>query len=299
MELEWLRTFLAVADHGGLVAAARALELPKQTVSRRLAALEVEVGVELFARERRPLELTPSGEVFAARCRQVLEGTEAAVREARAQVLEPRGVLRIAAPQLFARKFLADVVTTLAARFSELRIRLVAVDDLDPALPWNYDAVVWIGEAPDVHWRARRLGEASNELCAAPSLFERHRAPTEPHELTGLPTLDYHRRPRRRSWTLRRGDTTVEVPLESRLETNEAEVALTAALAGLGVANLPALLVREHLAEGRLRRVLPGWRAKIGPILLLYRQHVHPPARIEALLNAVDGLVEALPGDPT
>lgn len=296
MELEAIRIFLAVADHGGLLAAARALELPKQTVSRRLAALEEEVGVQLFARERRPLILTPSGDVFAARCRRIIEGAEAAVREARAQVLEPRGVLRLAAPQLFARKLLAGVVTGLSARFPDLRIRLVAVDDLDPALPWNYDAVFWIGDPPDVHWRARRLGEATNELCAAPKLLDASPPLTEPQDLAALPTLDYHRRPRRRAWVLKRGDTTVEVALEPRIETNEPEVALEAALAGLGVANLPGILVHSHIEQGRLRRVLPAWRAHIGPVLVLYRPHANLPARLEALLSAVDALTDPRPG---
>lgn len=295
MDFESLRIFLAIADHGGLLAAARALAQPKQTVSRRLAALEAEIGVPLFARERRPIELTPAGSVFAARCRPVLEGAEAAVREARAQVLEPRGVLRIAAPQLFARKLLAGVLTTLAARYPALRIRLVTTDDLDPALPWHHDAVFWIGEPPDIRWRVRRVGEASNELCAAPALLARVGPLVDPRALETLPTLDYHRQPRRRAWVLRRGDTTVEVALEPRLETNEPEVALDAALAGLGVANLPGLLVRDHLEQGTLQRVLPDWRAQVGPVLLLYPSHVHPPARLEALLSAVDALALHLP----
>lgn len=296
MDFESLRIFLAVADHGGLLAAARALQLPKQTVSRRLAALADEIGVELFTRERRPLELTPAGALFAARCRQVLEDAEAAVREARAQLLEPRGVLRIAAPQLFARKLLAGVVTALAARHPALRIRLVTTDDLDPAVPWPHDAVFWIGEPPDVRWRVRRIGEASNELCAAPDLLARIGAPVDPRALATLPTVDYHRQARRRAWVLRRGDTTVEVALEPRLETNEPEVALAAALAGLGIANLPGLLVRGPLEQGRLQHVLPGWRAQVGPVLLLYPPHVHPPARLEALLAAVDALALDLPG---
>jgi len=296
MEFESLQIFLAVADHGGVLAAARALRLPKQTVSRRLGALEAEVGVELVLRERRPLELTAAGLVFAARCRQVIEGAEAAVREARAQLLEPRGVLRISAPQLFARRLLAGLLTTLASRHPALRIRLHTADDLDPALPWHHDAVFWIGEAPDVRWRARRIGEASNELCATPELLARLGAPTVPAELAGLPTLDYHRQARPRGWSLRRGDTLVEVALEPRLESNEPEVVLAAALAGLGIANLPAILVRDALADGRLRRVLPDWRAQVGPVLLLYPAQANPPARVEALLSALDGLTAGLPG---
>lgn len=290
MELESVRIFLAVVDHRGLLAAARALEQPKQTVSRRLAALEAEVGVELFARERRPLELTAAGEVFAARCRQVLADAEAAVREARAQVLEPRGVLRIAAPSLYARKLLAGVVAGLAARHPGLRVRVVATDDLDPAVPWHHDAVFWIGEPPDVLWRVRRLGEASNLLCAAPSLLAAGEEPSDPQGLAGLPLIDYHRRLRRRPWLLRRGGVTVEVTATPRIETNEPEVALAAALAGLGVASLPELLASEHVAAGRLRVVLPGWRVHIGPIVLLHPPHAHPPARIEALLTAVEVL---------
>ena len=296
MDFESLRVFLAVADHGGLLAAARALEQPKQTVSRRLAALEAEIGVELFARERRPLELTPAGALFATRCRQVIDGAEAAVREARAQVLEPRGVLRIAAPQLFARKLLAGVLMALAARHPALRIRLITTDDLDPAVPWHHDAVFWIGEPPDVRWRVRRIGEASNELCAAPGLLAKIGPIVDPRALATLPTLDYHRQPRRRAWVLRRGDTTVEVAIEPRLETNVPEVALDAALAGLGIANLPGLLVQDHLAQGRLQHALPGWRAQVGSVLLLYPPHAHPPARLEVLLTAVDALALRLPG---
>lgn len=295
MDLDTLRTFLAVTDHGGVLAAARALELPKQTVSRRIAALEDDIGVPLFARERRPLELTPAGATFAIRARGLIAAAEAAVQEARAELSDPRGVLRIAAPQLFTREFLAPVITGLVARHPALNVRVVARDDLDPAVPWNYDAVVWIGEPPDVHWRARTLGEAHNVLCAAPRLLDARGHPGAPEDLAALPCVDYHRRLRRQPWILRDGDGRERAHvLEPRIETNEPAVALDAALAGIGVAHLPAILVRPHLDAGRLVRVLPGWSVVIGPVLLLVRSHANPPARVQALLRAISGLSEVL-----
>lgn len=294
MDLDNLRTFLAVVDHGGVLAAARALELPKQTVSRRLAALETEVGVALIERAHRPISFTQAGELFAARCRRVLDEVDAALRETRAQSLEPRGQLRIAAPQLFARKFLGAAIAELLTRHEDLRVKLVASDDLDPSLPWTFDAVFWIGEPPDVQWRARRLGVATNELCAAPSLLARYGAPRRPRDLASLPGLDYHRQPRRRPWLLTREGTQIEVALEPRVETNEPEVALEAALAGLGVASLPSLLVRPHLDAGVLVRVLPSWRVHVGPISLLYRAHAHPPARLEAFMTLMDGRLDPI-----
>lgn len=290
MDLDSLRIFLAVADHGGLLAAARALELPKQTVSRRVATLEDEVGVPLLARERRPLALTAAGETFAARGRELLDAAEAAVREARAECFEPRGVLRIAAPQLFTRELLAPVACALAARHPQLQLKIVARDDLDPALPWNYDAVVWIGEPPDVHWRARQLGVARNVLCAAPELLGDRPPLTHPRELAELPIIDYTRRLRRQNWILDADDTRFELEFAARIETNEPEFALRAALAGLGVVHLPGLLARAHLDRGALVCVLPEWQVHIGPILVLVRSHAHPPARVVALLEAIESL---------
>lgn len=294
MDLETLRTFVAVAQHGGVLAAARALRTPKQTVSRRLAQLEAEVGAPLLERDRKPLALTDAGRLFAERCLSIVASADAAVAE-----LQPRGgvatgTLRVASPALFARLFLAPALSVLAQRHPLVRVELLATDSLEPSAPWEFDVVIWLGPLPDVRFRPVALGQATNVVCAAPALAA-SLAGVEPAALAGARAVLYSRSARAPVWRLVRGSRTVEVPVTPWLRTNDPDVALSAARAGLGVTSLPGVLVAADLRAGRLQRLLPDWRVQVGAITALYRPGARPLAAVRTLLDALGRAVAAGP----
>ncbi len=291
MDTELLRVLVAVADHGGLLAAARALRMPKQTMTRRLQALEEQVGVELLRRDRRPVVLSEAGEAFVARCRPVIAELDAALAAARAQREEVVGTLHIAAPSLFSRLFMGEVVARLGAAHPGLTVWSWATDALDPSTPWTYDVVIWIGPLPDVQWRVRELGEASNVLCCAADDVE-SRAIKQPADLTAARTIHYSRRSGSPGIWLTRGGEQVRVATTPWLVTNHEEVALASALAGQGVASLPRVLVAPHLESGALIELLPQWSVHIGALSVLYRGSAQQTPRLAALLAVLEEVVE-------
>jgi DNA-binding transcriptional LysR family regulator len=286
MELDVLRTFVAVAQHGGVLAASRALRVPKQTVSRRLAQLEESLGVALFERARRPLTLSDAGRLFAERCLGIVTSADAAVAEIQQQSAILTGPLRVASPALFARLFLAPVLGQLAQQHPLLRIELLATDALDPRAPWELDVVIWFGALPDVQWRAFPLGRAENVLCAAPA-FAASLTGASPAELGRARAVLYSRSIQAPSWRLVRGAEALEVALDPWLRTNDVDSALAAVLNGHGVASLPGVLVEPHLRAGRLTRVLPGWRVEIGPVTALYRPSSRSMTAVQTFLEGV------------
>jgi DNA-binding transcriptional LysR family regulator len=298
MDLDTLRTFIAVAQHGGVLAASRALRVPKQTVSRRLAQLEDDLGVALFEHDRRPLTLTDAGRLFAERCLSVVTSADAAVAEIQQRSAVVTGLLRVASPALFARLFLAPALGMLAQRHPLVRVELLATDALDPSTPWEFDVVIWVGALPDVRWRASPLGRAANVLCASPA-FVASLGGIEPAELEHARSVHYTRELQAPTWHLARGAETIEVRINPWLRTNDAEAALAAVLAGQGVASLPQILVAPYLHTGRLQRVLPGWRVEVGAISALHRPASRSSTAVQALLEEVRRAVgEATPNEP-
>lgn len=286
MEIDTLRTFVAVAQHGGVLAASRALRVPKQTVSRRLAQLEESLGVALFARDRRPLALSDAGRLFVERCLSIVTSADAAVAELQHHDALVTGPLRVASPALFLRLYLAPLLGPLVQQFPLLRVELLATDELDPGAPWELDLVIWFGALPDVQWRATRLGNADNVLCAAPAVAAQLRS-IEPADLARVRTVHYSRGIHAPTWRLASGGGTVEIEIEPWLRTNDADAALAVVLGGHGVARLPPVLAEPYIREGRLERILPAWRVELGPITALHRPSSRSAVAMQALLGAL------------
>lgn len=295
MDLALLRTFVAFVDHGGVLAAARALRVSKQSLSRRLAALEEAIGAPLVDRDRRPVVPTEGGRVFAERCRAILAATDDALIDVRRRATTVTGTLRLATPQLFARLFLPPTLDRLGRDHPGLVVEAEAIDTPDPSRPWHWDAVVWLGPLPDVHWIAHPLFEARNLICAAPDDPERALL-RRPADLARVRTIDYTRKPGPAVWPLARGTERLAVEVTPWLTTNDVDLALQMVLAGRGIGHLPGVLAAPHIAAGRLVDALPGWQAVFGPLTLLYRTPRHRLPRLAVFLDALDrAIAERVP----
>ena len=287
--LEHLRVLLAVADEGGFAAAARRLRISPPAVTRAIAALENHLGARLLHRTTRSVRLTEVGDRFAQDARRVLAELEEAEASARGAHGEPQGELAITAPVMFGRLHVAPVLLDFLAGHAKVQARVLFVDRVVHLMDEGFDVAVRIASLPDSSFTAVRLGSVRRVVVASPGYLARLGEPATPAELPshrGVGFAGSGGSPAR--WTFAApGDTTAhETPQpQMPLRLNAVDVAIEAALAGHGLARVLSYQVREHIAHGRLRRVLQPFEPPPVPVHLVYGEGRKAAAKVRAFVD--------------
>lgn len=262
LNLNDLHFFAQAVDSGGFAAAARRLDCPKSTVSKRVATLEATLGVQLLHRTSRSFTLTDVGRDVYDHARAVMIEAEAAQAVVHRRLAEPSGTVRITASVPIAQFQLADRLPILARQYPKLRIQLHVTDRFIDLVQEGFDLAIrsHFAALPDSDLVQRRMSEEPITLVAAPSYVARRGEPPVPEALSehdGLMTNLTMKR-----WRL--GDASgriVEVAPQPLLYADESVSLMKAAEAGLGIVCLPEMISAQAVNEGRLVRVLPAWIA--------------------------------------
>jgi DNA-binding transcriptional LysR family regulator len=257
-----LLLFAQAVESGGFAPAARRLNLPKSTLSKRLAALETALGARLVQRTSRSFVLTELGREVYQHARAVLIEVEGAETAARRRLAEPSGIVRITASIPTMQLQFARLLPRLAALHPKLRLALHVSDRFVDLAQEGFDVAVRSHRSPlpSSDLVQRRLRVQPIVLVAAPSYVAAHGAPDRAEDLADHDGLLVNEDSS--SWRLRSDDGQEIVAMPRfRMAADESMMLLGAALAGLGIAPLPAEMCRDHLESGALVRVLPGWRA--------------------------------------
>ena len=282
IDLNDLRTFEKVAAASSFSRAARALGMPKSTVSRGVARLEQALGVRLFQRTTRDVLLTPAGEVLRARCAELMTGIDAAVDAVGGLAGEPRGLLRISVGIGFGINVLSRHLPEFLRRFPAVDVALDLTSREADLVPDAVDVAVRMGPLPDSALVATRLGRLSRFLCAAPSYLERRGRPSSPQDLASHDCVEMPSRSgRARTWTFSRGGETVSVGLEPRVSINDAITIHQLLRNGAGVGIVSGHLCRPDFAAGGLVHLCPEWSAPPVEVTVLYpsRRELSPLVR--------------------
>jgi len=285
MDLNRAATFLRVVESGGFTAAALALGLPTSSVSRSVAKLEEELGVVLLERTTRRVALTDVGRAYFERVRDALAGLDEATAAALDAAREPQGLVRLAAPPDFAPA-LAPVIAAFLRLYPKICIELSASSRSAELVGEHADLGIAFGRLPDSSLMSRRLGESVHRLYAAASYLA---ARGTPNELADLPRHDaILLRAGGARWELTgpRGVEAVEVT--GIVAADHLGFVTDAAVAGLGIAILPAFAVAAHLRFGGLVHVLPSFSTTVQLQLLSHaaRRLPHRVALLRDFLAA-------------
>lgn len=290
LNLNDLQFFAQAVDSGGFAAAARRLGCPKSTVSKRVAALEARLGVQLLHRSSRRFTLTDVGRDVFEHARAVMIEAEAAETVVTRRLAEPSGTVRITASVPTAQFQLADRLPILAREHPKLRIQLHVTDRFVDLVQDGFDIAVrsHFAPLPDSDLIQRRMSEEPITLVAAPSYLARRGEPSTPEDLgehdglmSTLATTP---------WRLREaGGRTVDAAPRPRLHADESVVLMKAAEAALGIVCLPETLSAEAVADGRLVRVLPAWTAGSVTTTLLTP---HKRGQLPAVRAVIDFLAQ-------
>jgi DNA-binding transcriptional LysR family regulator len=280
VDIEDLRTFVDVADAGGVSPAARRLGLAKSIVSRRLARLEAELGVQLLARTTRGAALTEAGATFREHAARACAEMDAA-REAILPNGELRGRLRIAAPLTFGPTHFASVFAEMARRHPQLHVHAAYSDRFVDMVAEGFDCAVRVGYLPDSNLVARCVGPLYGRLVASPDYVSAHGSPESPDELGAHEALMQGTDP----WQFMDGDKVVTVHPRGRFKADNGTALLAAALSGLGIAWLPDGLTREHRDSGALVQVMPRHPPPPAGIYVIRPPGQHPSLKVRALTD--------------
>lgn len=278
-----IRLFLAVADQGGISAAARHLGLQKSFVSREIAAFERQVGARLFQRSTRRVTLTDAGTILLAYARRAVEELDNAESALASLSETPRGVLRVTLPYAFLRIILAPHLPAFQAQYPDLRIAFDPNTRNLDLIQEGVDVAIRIGDVAPTTLVARLLGHVPMVLVASPDYLKKQGLPRAAGELSGHCLIESGPSVETRSWRLEGdGVTPIEVPVSPRVAIAEPGVLLDLAARGLGIAVAPLIYAEPFLAAGTLALVLPGIRRGSRPIHVIYpsRQFVTPKLRV-------------------
>jgi DNA-binding transcriptional LysR family regulator len=269
LDIEDLRTFVEVADAGGVSPAARRLGVSKSVVSRSLTRLEVELGVQLLARTTRGASLTEAGAVFREHAAKACAEIDLA-RDALQPTGALRGRLRIALPLTFGPTHFAAVLADLAARHPQLQVHTVYSDRFVDLVTEGFDCAIRVGYLADSSLVARCVGPLHGKLVASPAYIEAHGAPQRPEELVHHEALMQGTE----TWQFRDGDQVISIRPQGRFKADNGTALAVAAVAGLGVAWLPDGIVSPYVAAGALQVLLPDYPPPSAGIYV-----VRPPGR--------------------
>lgn len=284
-DLNDIRLFAEVARQGAVTRGATALGMPTATVSRRLAAIEREVGERLIERNARHFQLTDTGHAYLAAALRVLEDLDAASAEVSRIVGVPAGPLRMAAPTDFATGFLAEPVAAFAARFPGISVTL----DLSPRrvdlIDENVDVAIRMGRLSDSRLVSKRLLTLTRGLYAGPGYLQANAAPEHPEQLIANRLVMLEADLAQRAITLTSENDTCTVSIDASLRVNSVAMLRELTVANAGISLLPDALVSRELADARVVRVLPRWQAPPIEAHLLYRSRALLPQRVRLMVE--------------
>ena len=299
MDIKDLKIYARVAAVQNLTAVAATLGVSAGTISKRIQALEDELGVRLIDRTTRSSRLTEEGRMFLERTERILAEMERAQDELSANSGQPAGRITITAPATLSRQLVTPGIVAFVAAYPGIDVRVDVSDHITNLHEQGYDVAIRFGTLPDSTLKAKRLATDRMILVAAPGYLQKKGAPGRPEDIEHHDCLALGES---RNWTLRRGETQTVVRATGRLASDNGAFLQTAAIQGAGILRTSEIAVLDELARGRLVRVLPEHDlAGDAAIWAVYPNAKHAMPRLRVLLDHLSAfcrerLAPPLPG---
>jgi DNA-binding transcriptional LysR family regulator len=280
-----MQVFVTVYEKRSLSTAAAALGMSLPSVSRILGTLERELGVKLLARNTRGLSETDGGRLYYRRCQKILTDMHDADTAVQSHTQVPAGELRVTAPVTFGRYHVAPSIAEFLERFPRLSVYLSLTDQCESLPEQRLDVAIRVAVLRTDGVTARRLGYIQRAVVGSREYFEKHSRPTHPRDLIGHSCMHFTHYARADEWIFDDEGHATTVKVKGRMRTNNQEALMDAVLAGAGLAVLPTWLIREHLQDGRLQRVLTEYEAPRTPVYAIFPRQGVPPNKVRVLVE--------------
>ena len=283
--LESMSIVLTVAEAGSLSAAARRLNTPVATASRKISELEAHLRTKLFDRTARKLALTVAGSSYVAASKRILADLTEAERSASGEYSAPTGELIMTGPVNLGRLLLVPILAEFLRVYPKIDARLVLIDRIVSLPEDHVDVALRVGVLPDSRLIALRVGSVRRVTCASPSYLAARGTPSTPDDLAGHDCVTYESILAPNAWRFVRDKTEITVSVQPRLVVSHVEAACDAARAGIGIARVFYHHVAASIEAGTMVTVLADFETKPLPVNLLYAAGRFLPIKVRAFLD--------------
>jgi LysR family transcriptional regulator, regulator for bpeEF and oprC len=288
-----MTVFTRVVETGGLTRAADSLGIPKATATTLIQKLESALGVRLLNRTTRRVSVTPDGAAYYERCISILGMVRETEESLGRQHATPKGHLRVDVPTLMARSVVVPALPDFFAKYPDIELALACSERSADLIEEGIDCAVWSGEIEESNFVARRVGFLYFATCAAPSYIARHGRPEHPDDLERHRCINHFsaRTGKVLDWVFSKRGSRVQTTLNGHIALEDENSYVAAAEAGLGIAQIPAFVLKEAMERGTLDLVLADWFAEPSPLYVVYPQRQHLSGRIRAFVDWVAELL--------
>lgn len=292
--LDLLRVFMRVVDTASFTRAANGLDLPRSTVSSAVRLLEERLGARLLHRTTRHVAPTHDGLALYERCQRLLADYEEAESLFRGTSAHLHGKLRVNVPGRIGRRIIAPALPEFFANHPDIEIELGVTDRAVDLVQEGIDCALRVGPLSDSSLIARKVADLELVNCASPGYLETHGTPRRIADLERHVAVAYASPASGRveDWEWLEKSEVRTRPMRAQVTVNSAEAYIACCLAGLGLIQVPAYDVADHLAAGRLVEVLPRHRAAPMPMHILYPHRQHLSRRLKAFVDWLTPLLE-------
>lgn len=281
-DLNDLYFFTQVVERGGFAPAGRSLGVPKSRLSRRVAALEEQLGVRLLQRTSRNFTVTDIGQVYLRHCQAMLSEAQAAQESIDHFQAEPRGQIRFSCPIVLAQTVMSVLLPEFMNRYPLVSIFMDVTNRRVDVVEEGYDLAIRVRNVmEDSNLVMRSFITSHSILACSPDLLARIGAPHHPDDLLRFPSLSVTFSDNRYVWRLTGpDDASCKIEYVPKLLADDFIVIREAAIASVGIVSLPEYMARTAMKSGKLVRILPEWS--------------FAPANLHAVFPSRRGLVPAV-----
>lgn len=269
--LQSMRVLAKVVEQGSFAAAAQLMGMSNAVATRHIADLERHLGTRLLNRTTRRLSLTEPGRAYLERVRGILLEIDAAEAQVSQNASRVTGTLRLYSQLGFGQVHLARLLPLYAEACPDVVLDVTLSDRAVDLVEEGFDVGIFAGlQKFDASMVARKLGSSEISLCAAPSYIARRGAPERPEDVSRHECLNFAYEQLRHHWWVDGPNGTIDVPINSRMISNNSELLRHCALAGMGIVIRSSFMLGDDLSSGRLVRLLPNYRLGRVPVVMVY-----------------------------
>ncbi len=294
--LNSIELFVKTIDEGNFSEVGRQLHMAPSSISRKINALEEELGVRLLQRTTRNINLTEAGKIYYELVSKILNDLNEAQLAITQLQATPKGTLRINVAIPFGERNIIPLLPEFLAMYPELKIDLTLEDRAVDLIEERVDLSIRIGSLSDSSIVARKLAENRFVICGSPQYFETHERPTVPSELSHHNCIFNKNIYSGNTWQFKKGNSTENISVTGNFQANTGGALYNAMLSHLGLAALPTWYVGEDIKQGRLQRVLEDYDINLpamtdSAIYALYPAGQYLPPKVRVF---IDYLIEKL-----
>lgn len=292
-----LATFVRIVEAGSLSAAAAQLGTTQPTISRRLQALELALGLRLMRRSTHEMTLTPEGERCLAHARGLIETWQRLSADLRGARDEPEGMLRVVVPHAFGQEHLLAPLQRYLERYPQVSVEWLLHDIRPDFIAQGIDCAIELGRVEDPSLVAWPLAAVPRIVVASPALLGDAPVPAHPAALESWPWLAFRPYYRDEVALTCRNGAHHSFAIRPRLSTDNLYVLRNVARAGLGAAIASGWLARPDIAAGRLIQIVPDWEAAPLAVSMVYPYARFYPARLRRFVEIMRAMVPHVIGE--